>query len=43
MNRIFAHQREKHGLKRKTGARRMKGPAWEGLHVMRDLTVDRIG
>ncbi|MDF1823151.1 MAG: transposase [Verrucomicrobiales bacterium] len=43
VNRIFAHQREKHGLKRKTGARRMKDAAWEGLHVMRDLTVDRIG
>jgi hypothetical protein len=43
VNRVFADQKKQLGLKRKTGARRMKDADWGGLCVMRDLQKDRIG
>ncbi len=43
VNRVFARHKEKLGLKRKTGARRMQDADWEELYVMRDLKADRIG
>jgi len=43
VERIFERHRERFGLKRKTGARRMKDAEWEGLCVLRDLKNDRIG
>jgi putative transposase len=43
VEKVFERHRERFGLKRKTGARPMKGAAWEGLCVLRDLKNDRIG
>ena len=40
---IFARHRERFGLKRKTGARRMREADWEDLCVLRDLKNDLIG
>ena len=40
---VFARQRERFGLKRKTGARRMREADWEDLCVLRDLKNDLIG
>lgn len=39
---VFERHRERFGLKRKTGARRMREADWEGLCVLRDLRRDRI-
>jgi hypothetical protein len=43
VEKVFELNRERFGLKRKNGARPMKGAAWEGLCVLRDLKSDRIG
>jgi putative transposase len=40
---VFEHHRGRFGLKRQTGARRMRDADWEGLFVLRDLKHDRIG
>ncbi len=40
---VFTRHRELFGLKRKTGARRMRGADWEDLCVLRDLKNDLIG
>jgi hypothetical protein len=40
---VFARHRERFGLKRKTGARRMREADWEDLCVLRDLKNDLIG
>ena len=43
VNQVFAKRREQLGLKRSTGARRMRDADWEGLCVLRDLQADRVG
>ncbi|MDF2378520.1 MAG: transposase [Verrucomicrobiales bacterium] len=43
VNRVFAKQRERLGLKRLSGAREMKDADWEGMCVLRDLQGNRIG
>jgi hypothetical protein len=43
VEKVFEHHRGRFGLKRKTGARRMREADWEGLCVLRDLKHDRIG
>jgi REP element-mobilizing transposase RayT len=43
VEKVFELNRERFGLKRKNGARPMKGAEWEGLCVLRDLKSDRIG
>ena len=40
---IFANNRELFGKKRKTGARKMRGADWSGLHVIRDLRREVFG
>jgi REP element-mobilizing transposase RayT len=39
LERVFEHHREKFGVRRKTGARRFRGPMWKGagLFSLRDL------
>ncbi len=37
---VFAHLRERFGLKRRIGARRMREADWEDLCVLRDLKND---
>ena len=39
----FREFRDYFGKKRKTGARRMRGSGWDGLHVMRDLRREVFG
>ena len=43
VERVFERHRGRFGLKRRTGARRMREADWEGLCVLRDLKNDRIG
>ena len=43
VEKVFERHRRSFGLKRKTGARRMREADWEGLFVLRDLKHDRIG
>ncbi len=43
VNEVFTQHREQLGLKRKTGARRMKEADWGDLCVLRDLQGNRIG
>ncbi|GEM_PF-765144 len=40
---VFTRHRERFGLKRKIGARRMREADWEDLCVLRDLKNDLIG
>ena len=40
---VFARERKRLGIKRKTGAREMKDADWPGLHVLRNLQKNRIG
>jgi hypothetical protein len=40
---VFSRPRERFGLKRTTGARRMREADWEGLCVLRDLRNDLMG
>ena len=40
---VFKRHRERFGLKRKTGARRMREADWEDLCVLRNLKNDLIG
>ena len=43
VEKVFERHRDRFGLKRKTGARRMREADWEDLCVLRDLKRDRIG
>ena len=43
VERVFERHRERFGLKRKCGARKMREADWEGLCVLRDLKRERIG
>jgi len=43
VERVFERHRGRFGLKRRTGARRMREADWEWLCVLRDLKGDRIG
>ena len=42
VEKVFLQHRERFGLKRKTGARRMRDADWEGLCVLRDLKNDHM-
>ena len=39
---VFLEYRDQFGLKRSTGARRMKYGHWNGLYTMRDLKIDPV-
>jgi len=40
---VFERHRERFGVKRRSGARRMREADWEGLCVLRDLKRGRVG
>ncbi len=42
VNRFFEGKREYFGLKRETGARKLRGAEWGSLRTLRDLRVDTI-